>query len=305
MIIKKGYIFMIFLLGILFISGCAGTETSTTEGYYGCFSGDTTMIDAYFYDYAPLSSSDSPYQAGEDIDVEVILENKMPEDIDVGKIKVRLKGDSAIATIFSGAKLVTSPELFGIDKDTCTVAEEEVELGPIVYEQDLTTEITKEIAGLYCYEHGVEIHGFLYFTEELDEVGDNLPAGSNPPSGVQVTTIEQNLIDVKGDTAELRIKIYIENVGTGTIVETLDECFEYRELGYRETLHMEVDTAYEDSDCDQDIRLGSDDKLEIITCEITGIDPNNLGPQASEITITLSEFAYEDEITSVDIWLEP
>jgi hypothetical protein len=303
--IKKEYIFMIFLLGILFISGCGGETETTTEGYYNCHSGDITMIDAYFYEYAPLSAAESPYQAGEEIDIEVILENKMPEDIDAGKVKVRLKGDAAIDSIFSGAQLATSSELYGIDKDTCTVSEDEVELGPIVYEQDLTTEITKEIAGLYCYEHDVEIHGYLYFTEETSEVGTNLPAGSNPPSGVQVTSIEQNLIDVDGDTAEMRIKIYVQNVGTGTIVEGLDECFEYRELGYRETLHMEVDTAYEDSDCDQDIRLGSDDRMEIITCEVTGIDPQNLGPQASEITITLSEFAYEDEIASVDIWLEP
>ncbi|MBT3984697.1 hypothetical protein HOD38_01680 [archaeon] len=303
----KNYTIAVILLGILFISGCGGQTTTTTEGYYGCFSGETSMIDAYFYEYAPFSSEASPYRPGEEIDVNVILENKMPEDLDAGKVMIRLKGDAAIESIFTGSSIVENPSLYSIDKDTCTVSDEEVELGPLLYEPELTTKITKEIAGTYCYEHPVEVHGYLFFTEDPTEVGVNLPSGANPPSGVQVTAIEQDPVDVSGDgqTATLRFKVYIQNVGTGTIVDTLDDCFAYRELGYRETLNVEVDTAYDEQDCTEEIRLSKDAQEDVITCEVTGIDPNNLGPQSSELTVTLNGFAYEDEITGVDIWLEP
>ncbi|MAG78600.1 hypothetical protein CL616_04525 [archaeon] len=303
--LKKEYIVITFLLGILFITGCAGEQATTTEGYYGCYSGETSMIDAAFYDWAPLSSQDSPYQPGEDIDVEIVLENKLPEEIKEGKVKVRLRGDAINDKIFSGSQLISAPTLYDIDDETCTTSEEDVELGPIVYLPDLNTEIVKEIAAQYCYEHPVEVHGFVYYTELTEDIGVNLPSGSNPPSGVQVTTLEQDPVDVSDDEASLRIKIYVQNVGTGTIVEDLDECFEHREQGYRETLHLEVDSAYED-DCDQDIRLSKDDlKQEIVSCEITGINPDNLGPQSSDLKITLSGFAYEDEMDSVDIWIEP
>ena len=46
-------------------------------------------------------------------------------------------------------------------------------------------------------------------------------------------------------------------------------------------------------------------KEKIVDCEVTGIDASNLGKQASELSLTLTGFAYEDEISAVTIWLEP
>jgi len=305
----KKYLGIAFLLGMLFIMGCGGEGDTgvATEGYYGCYNSDNSMIDAYFDEYAPLSSDTNTYQPGEEIDVNVILVNKMPDDLDENIVKVRLKGDAAIESIFTGAQIVNNPALYSVDTETCLTTEEEAVVGPIIYQPELSTKISKEIAALYCYEKPVEVHGYLFFTEEETEIGMNLPTGANPPSGVRVTLIEQNPVDVDRDsnTASLRFKIYIQNTGTGTVIESLDECFEYREMGYREELTLAVEGAYAQTECSQDVRLSRESREDVITCTVEGIDPSNLGPQASELIITLSDFAYEDEIASTTIWLEP
>ena len=84
----------------------------------------------------------------------------------------------------------------------------------------------------------------------------------------------------------------------------MNECFEYRDAGYREEFTIDVKGAY-DIDCPDDVKLSRGDKTDVITCLVTGVDSTNLGAQASEISITLSGFAYEDVIPSTTIWLEP
>ena len=166
--------------------------------------------------------------------------------------------------------------------------------------------MNKEITGLYCYEEPVVVKAYLYYTARAEEIGTNLPSGSNPASSVQVTQIEQNPVDIDQGEAngEMRFKIYLENVGTGIIVPSLNECFEYRDAGYREEFTIDVKGAY-DIDCPDDVKLSRGDKTDVITCLVTGVDSTNLGAQASEISITLSGFAYEDVIPSTTIWLEP
>lgn len=291
---------------LLTIAGCTGETTSTMEGYYSCFGDDTTMIDAYFAEYAPMSSEANTYQPGEGIDVEVILENKMPIEISEGKVKVRLMGEAAVDTTFSGAKVVTNPELYAVDQQTCMINEEEIELGPISYLKNIDTKISKDIEGQLCYEMPVEVRGFLYFTEDETEIGETLPPGSNPPSGIQVTAIEQEIVDTDRDssTGDLRFQIYIENVGEGIVVEDLDECFQYRETGYREEFDLSIEGPYR-PDCPDDVKLSRDTKEDVITCYIYDVDIDNLGDNANEITITLDGFAYEEDIDPVTIWLEP
>jgi len=303
----KKYIIFAVLLSFIFIMGCTQTTTIATGGYYNCFVSDNSMIDAYFDEYAPFSSETNTYQPGDEIDVDVVLVNKMPEDIDAGNVKVMLKGDAIQESVFTGAKIVSNPLLYSIDKDTCLTSEEYVELGPLVYQKDISTTVTKELAGLYCYEQPVEVKAYLYYTNLEEELGDNLPTGANPPSAVRVTNIDQEPVDVSGDrkTADLRFKLTISNTGTGTIIPSLDNCFEFIEPGEREDLKVAISGAYKDITCDEDVRLNRETQEDIITCTVSGVNPKNLGPQASEITITLYDFAYEDEIESVDVWIEP
>ena len=307
MIIKKSEM-VFFLLGIALLSACTTQQTSSgvVGAYADCYGDETQMVSASFADFAPVSSEANPYQAGDDIDVEVILTNKFTEDIDSGKAKVRLTGDAAIDTIFSGASEESSGVLYGIDPETCTEETTEVDVGPIVYQGEITTTVNKEITGLYCYEEPVVVKAYLYYTALAEEIGTNLPTGSNPPSSVQVTQIEQNPVDIDQGEAlgEMRFKIYLQNVGTGTIVSGLDDCFQYRDAGYREEFSLSVDGAY-DIDCPEDVKFSRGDKTDVITCLVTGIDSTNLGSQASELTITLGDFAYEDTIPSTTIWLEP
>ncbi|MDP3727898.1 MAG: hypothetical protein Q8R18_00445 [bacterium] len=306
--IRTKEVLFILLIGIIFISACTTSKTTSgvTGAYANCNGDETQMVSAAFADFAPVSSETNPYQAGDDIDVEVVLINKFSDDIDAGKARVRLTGDAAINTIFSGAQEKNAETLYSIDPDTCLEETTEVDVGPIVYEGDITTTINKEITGLYCYEEPVVVKAYLYYTANAEEIGTNLPSGSNPPSSVQVTQIEQNPVDIDQGEAngEMRFKIYLENVGTGTIVPSLNECFEYRDAGYREEFTIDVDGAYK-PECPDSVKLSRGDKTDVVTCLVSGIDSTNLGSQASEITITLSGFGYEDIIPSTNIWLEP
>ena len=307
MVRTKGVIFF-FLLGVVFLSACT-TSTNTggvTGAYANCYGDETQMVTASFADFAPVSSEESPYQPGDDIDIEVVLINKYSKDIESGTVKVRLTGDAAIDTIFSGAHEETAETLYAIDPETCLEETTETDVGPIVYEGEITTQINKELTGLYCYQEPVVVKAYLYYTAESTEIGENLPAGSNPPSSVQVTQIDQNPVDIDSGeaTGEMRFKIYLGNIGTGTIVPSLDECFEYRDASYREEFTISVDGAY-DIECPEDVTLSRGEKPDVVTCLVTGIDSTNLGSQASEITITLEDFAYEDTIPSTTIYLEP
>jgi hypothetical protein len=306
--INKRVVLFAFLLGIFFLSACT-TDTgsvSGVDGAYTCFGDEEQMVLAEFAEFAPVSSEDSPYQPGEEIDIEVVLTNKLPTDIDAGNLKVKLTGEAAIGTIFSGASEESATLLYGTDPQTCLEEEIEIDIGPIVYQGDITTKINKEISGEYCYKEPVVVKAFLYFTDDAGLIGDGLPSDSNPPSGVQVTDIEQNPVNVNPgiNEGEMRFKIFVENVGDGTIVEDLNSCFAFREAGYREEFKMTVKGPYT-LDCPEDIRLSRDEKADVVTCKVSGIDTTNLGEDAVEITITLSDFAYEDTIPSTTIWLEP
>lgn len=306
MIRKKG-VKVFFILGLIFLFACTpAARTSGVEGAYAnCYGDETQMVIAEFAAFAPVSSETAPYHPGEDIDIEVSLVNQNTQDIDAGDVKVRLFGE-ALTSIFSGAQVKSADALYAIDPETCITETSEVEIGPLKYEGDTTTKITKEITGQYCYEAPVVVKAFLYFTDNSAEIGDNLPSGSNPPSSVQITKIEQNPVDVdrESNTAQMRFKLYLENVGTGTIVENLDSCFEYRDASYQEEFSLSIDGAYT-IECPDTVKLSRAEKLDVVTCKVTGIDVSNLGTQPSEVTITLSNFAYEDEIPSTTIWLEP
>lgn len=307
--INKKSVLILLVLSLFVLSSCTSTTTKTgPAGEYAACNGDgPQMITASFADFAPVSSETNPYQPGEDIDIEVILINKYTRDIVAGNAKVRLTGDAAIASIFSGAKEVSADTLYSIDSQTCLEETTEVDVGPIIYNGEITSKISKELTGLYCYQEPVVVKAFLYYTPTEEEIGNNLPAGANPPSSVQVTQIDQDPVDVDpGEaTGQMRFKIYLANIGTGTILPSLDDCFEYRDVGYREEFNLAVSGAYPNIDCPDTVQLTRGEKTDVVTCLLTGIDSTNLGSQASEITITISGFAYEDTIPSTTIWLEP
>jgi hypothetical protein len=310
MSMNKKWVMVILAATLLVLAGCTTSDKTSTSGvtgaYSNCYGDDSKMVSASFDQYLPLGSEDSPYQPGEEIDVTVLLTSYFSDDIDSGKAKVRLTGDAAISSIFSGAETESAETLYGIDIETCLTEESEAEIGPIIYQGDITTKVSKKITGLYCYEQDVVVKGYLYYTTDTSEIGDTLPSGSNPPSSVQVTQIEQNPVDVDGASADLRFKIYLANIGEGTIVPALDECFEYRENSYREELTLTIDEPFAyNVECPSDIKLSRDEKTDVVSCKVTDIDTTNLGPNPSEITIRLSGFAYEDEIPSRTIYLEP
>jgi hypothetical protein len=307
---KVGMIF--FAIVLITIAGCQPTETSTAGqvvgAYANCYGDDTKMVSASFDDFAPLSSESSPYQPGENIDVSVILTSFFSDDIAAGKAKVRLTGDAAVDSIFTGAKTESADTLYEIDTETCLTEETEVEIGPIIYQGDITTQVQKDITGLYCYEQDVIVKGYLYYTTNVNNIGKNLPVGSNPPSSLQITKIEQNPVDVDGDgeSADLRFKIYLQNVGGGTIVPSLEECFKYRENSFREEFKLTIEEPFAyNVECPSEIKLSRDEKTDVVSCKVTDIDTTNLGSNPSEITIRLSGFAYEDTIPSTTIYIEP
>src|SRR3990167_4557263 len=114
--VRTKEVIITFVLTLIFLSACTTQQTTSgvTGAYANCNGDDTQMVSAAFADFAPVSSETNPYQAGDDIDVEVVLTNKFSDDIDTGKARVRLTGDAAITSIFSGAQEKNAEKLFGI-----------------------------------------------------------------------------------------------------------------------------------------------------------------------------------------------
>ncbi len=296
------FILMVSLFLVFGAEECERKKT-TAPGYYKCTG--SKAIEARFAPDAPVSSEIDTYLPGEDIDVMVELTNKLQQDIPAGKVKLRLIGDAAIPAFFVGAKQATNPELSGVDPATCDSYPKEISLGPIKYVGEITTKISKEIKGEYCYEIPINVKANIYYTDKATEIGENLPTGSNPASSVQVVDLEQGVVKVENGVGKLNFKITIKNVGTGRLVKSLGDCFKY-EKRPKEELKVEVKGAFPVS-CENngEITLSREDKSRTISCRITEIDPSILGPDPSELTITLKNFAYEDKIEPVKIWLEP
>ncbi|MEK6816131.1 MAG: hypothetical protein AABY09_00835 [Nanoarchaeota archaeon] len=290
---------------LVVIAGCTG-QTGPT-GVVGPYKvSGTQMIEATFVKDAPTALETDPYQRNEKIETVVALNNKHTEDIPAGYVKVRLTGDAAIPNFFSGAREMIAPELSGYDIITNQPLTEEVDLGPLYYIGDLPTKLSKTVTGQYCYEFPVRVKAFLYYTDKPELIGTNLPTGSNPPSSVQVTQIQQQTVDVNDGVAEMMFRVTVKNVGTGNIVPNLGECFKYRGKRENEFITVSAFGAYPIT-CQSDglIRLSRDTREKVLTCKVTGINPSNMGAQASDLSLTLTGFAYEEDIAPVSIWLEP
>jgi len=290
---------------LLIIAGCQGETVTNVSGPYKGLTG-TKMIEAVFASDAPITLENDPYIKGDAIDIIVELSNKHTEDIAQGNVRVRLTGDSAIPNFFSGAKEVIAPTLIGFDTEINQATPEEIDLGPLYYIGDLPAKTSKKITGQYCYQYPVKVKGFLYYTDKPLEIGTTLPTGSNPPSSVVVTSVDQQAVDVRDGQGKLRFRVTVKNVGTGNLVPSMAECFTYRGKRETEFLSIVASGAYPIT-CDNGglIRLNKDTSEKIVSCEVTGINPSNLGSEPSELSLTLIGFAYEDEILPASIWLEP
>jgi len=295
----------ILLLIVLFIAGC-GTQTTTPTGYYK-YTG-SQAVGASFAKDAPTSSSVDTYSKNENIPITVELTNRLTEDISAGKVKIRLTGDAAISNFFTGAKEVSATKLDAIDTTTGGTTTEEIDLGPVKYVGDLSAKISKVITGKYCYEVPVKAKANLFYTDIVKNVGTNLPKGSNPPSRVQVTKLTQGVVKVDKATnkGSLKFKITVEDKGSGLIINGMSECFKYHGKRPRETLQVTVKGAYPIT-CERQgqATLSTDTGKKEIDCTVSNIDVANLGKQASELSITLSNFAYEESLQPVTIYLEP
>lgn len=292
--------FMFLAMAVMLLAGCS--QQAATGGYYK-FTGDK-MITATFVRDAPVSMETAPYAPNDEIDVAIELTNKLPEDIPAGKVKARLTGDATMPNFFTGAKEVLNPFLQKVDLQGVE-SPEEINLGPLKFIGDVSGKITKTITGEYCYHYPVKVQANLFYTAKAEELGANLDSGSNPPSSVQVTAISQNPVVVRDNVGELKFKVTVRNKGSGNVVPSLSECFKYRGRREKEELKLEAEGAYP-IECEKSglVSLQSDTREKTVDCIVKNIDPANLGKIPSQLTLTLSNFAYEDEIAPVSIWLE-
>ncbi|MBI4447958.1 hypothetical protein HY643_03180, partial [Candidatus Woesearchaeota archaeon] len=298
---KKNMILTTFagLIILLILTGCQQGGTGGT-GYYR-YTG-SQAIEASFVPEEPVSSEISAYSKGEKIPVTIELTNRLTTEVPAGKVKLRLTGDAAAPNFFQGAKIVTNTKLDPIDAETGGTEPEQIELGPLTYVGDLAAKTSKTISAEYCYEVPAKIKANLYYTDKDAEIGVNLPGGANPPSRVQVTEIKQGTVKVDSGKGVLKFKITLKNLGSGTIIDSLNECFKYRDQTHREKISLKAEGAYpiicEDNG---EITLSKVDKTKVVSCDATNIDPASIGKEASELTITLSKFAYEEQIQPVTV----
>lgn len=297
--------FVVILGLLLLVAACQPGETTTVEGPYK-FTGPQA-VEAKFVPGSPETLETNPYQKGEEIDAVVELTNRLTETIPAGNVRVRLTGDAAVPSFFSGSRESTNPEMLGIDEKTGQPTKEEVELGPVVYVGKLTTKISKKVSGQFCYSFPVRVKGFVYYTTKAEEIGTNLPESAKPPSRVQITALEQRTVDPTDRTVgEVRLRVTVQNTGTGMAVPSLNDCFKFRGRAEREVVKLTAEAAYPVT-CDNDgvVRLSRDTKSRTVNCVIENVDLGNLGDEPSELTLTLNDFAYQEEIQPVTIWLEP
>ena len=300
---RKILIFAAILAAILIVAGCQ-QQTAAQAGYYK-FTGDKA-IEAKFLEGSPTSSELDTYQKDENIETVVELVNRLPEEVPAGQVKVRLTGDAAIQTFFEGAHEATNPKIFPIETGTGVATPEEVEVGPVRYVGELTTKVSKKITGQYCYSMPVKTKANLFYTNKETDIGTNLPAGSNPPSTVQVIQVQQGTVNKADDgKGELRFKVTIKNMGKGKLIPSLDDCFKYRERTEREEITLEAKGAYPVTCEDNPVKLSRTDQSKIVDCKVTGVDMTNLNAEPSELSLTLKGFAYEEDLEPVTIWLEP
>ena len=89
------------------------------------------------------------------------------------------------------------------------------------------------------------------------------------------------------------------------MVSSLGDCFKFRDRREKQELKLEAKGAY-NIDCEKGgvVTLQEDTQEKNVDCTVKNIKSSNLGKVPSELTLTLTNFAYEDEIAPVTIWLE-
>ena len=292
---------------------------SDTAGYYTS-TGDKTLDVAF---EEPLKNESNPYSINAPIPISVKITNKLPEDIPAGKVKIKLIGDASMPNFFSGANEPYIPTIKGIDSLTGNENSESVTIGPLQYAGDIveSAKIQKFIAGQYCYQIPLKIKAKLFYTPKSEYIGSNLNSGSNPPSPIQVTKIEQEpvIFNLEG-IGELKFDVTIKNLNPkinslvesgifshkgGNIISSISECFKFRDRREIQKLSLSAKGAYPVI-CDNfgEIQISRDTNEGTISCNVKNINSAELGKVSSDLTLTLEGFAYEEEIAPISIWIE-
>ncbi len=304
---KKGFLIILVLM-IVFVTSCSNLNLNlnrpdVSKGFYK-YTG-SSALEARFVKDAPVSSEQEYYEPGELIDVEVELSNKGTKRILPNSVRLRLTGDSIIPNFFTGAKEVLFPlSLDPIDEGSGYVDTRIVDLGPLRYIGEVTSRRSKVITGQFCYTLPVVVQTNIILSDKPGDIkSQNIQTGDNPPSGVQVTSLNQEVVKVRsGDRAgTMRFKFTIENVGNGDLVDNLQSCWDY-EKRKRESVSFVIKGPYP-INCEEGSVVLRDGKR-TVDCTMENIDPTNLGSMPRDLIIILDNFAYLEEISPVTIYLD-
>lgn len=302
---EKRLSLIILAVSLVLITACSNLSGSSgsSSGYYK-YTG-SSALDVNFVKDAPVSSEKEYYEPGELIDVEVELANKGTKRILPNTVRLRLTGDAIIPNFFTGAKEILFPlSLDPIDEETGYIDNRIVDLGPLRYIGEVTSRRSKVITGQYCYYVPAVVQTSVVLSDKQEDIpGQNIQAGDNPPSGVQVTSLEQEVVKVReGDRAgTMRFKFVIENVGSGSMIDSLQDCWDY-EKRRREKVSFVIKGPYPIV-CEEGTVILRD-KKRTVDCTMTNIDPTNLGSVNRDLIIILDNFAYLEEIPAVTIYLD-
>lgn len=316
---KKRAVIVLLVLVVFIISCQNYNNGASSRGYYK-YTGPSGL-EANFVKDAPVSSEQEYYEPGELIDVEVELANKGTRVILPNSVRLRLTGDAIIPNFFVGAKEVLFPlALDSLDEETGNVDTRIVDLGPLRYISDVTSRRSKVITGQYCYYIPTVVQTRIVLNDKYESIPtqtiggkygfggqttnqNNIQAGDNPPSGVQITSLSQEIVKIReGDRyGTMKFKFTIENIGSGHIVDNLASCWDY-EKRRRETVSFIVKGPYPIV-CEEGTVVLRDGKR-TIDCTMTNIDPTNLGFVPRDLIIILDNYAYLEEIPAVTIYLD-
>ncbi len=300
---KKRLLLIFLAILVVLIISCTTSNTGDSRGFYK-YTGNSAL-EAKFVKDAPVSSEKEYYETGELIDVEAELSNKGTKRILPNTVRLRLTGDAIIPNFFIGAKEILFPlSLDPIDEQTGYIDTRIIDLGPLRYIGEVTSRRSKVITGQYCYYIPVVVQTNIILSDRQEVIpNENIQAGDNPPSGVQVTSLSQEVVKVRAGDAfgSMRFKFTIENAGSGNIVDDLGSCWDY-EKRRREKVSFVIKGPYPIV-CEEGTVVLRDRKR-IVDCTMTNIDPTNLGSVQRDLIIILDNFAYLEEIPAVTIYLD-
>jgi len=245
---RKEFLFVVLIVGVLLIAGCNTGDDETPEGP---FVGGNGGVVVDFSDGAPLTEFDQ----GEEIPFKVKLTNLGEFDIPAGDTKAKLFGFTNFGDLEIDTFKGTDGILYGVSKIREEGGEQVIDFGTGSYDKDVVGEFTElTLHSMVCYPYETNTNTRVCMSsrrisetegEEVCSVnGEKAISGATSAAPIQITSITE---EFKGSNS-LLFKIIIQNEGGGEVIDKDVNCEDYEPLTDKDLVYVNI--APDDLVCD-------------------------------------------------------